>query len=154
MDRVNATKKYYFTKEYFLKFINSKDYKTVMLFVVLKETGEIISAALMVKSNDIVQYHLSGTKEVFLHLSPIRLLIDEMRLIATNENKVFFNLGGGLGNLDDGLFKFKASFSKDFKTFNVWKYISNQEVYNSLVSENLSNEDKIDFFPLYRQNTL
>ncbi|MCF7560809.1 GNAT family N-acetyltransferase [Sabulilitoribacter multivorans] len=153
MERVNAKKRYYFTKDYFLKFISSEAYKTDILFAVMKDTGEIISSALMVKSDNIVQYHLSGTKEAFLNLSPIRLLIDEMRIIASKENKTYFNLGGGLGNLEDGLFKFKSSFSNDFKPFKIWKFIANVDVYDTLVKENLSVNNKTNFFPLYRYDS-
>ncbi|NMH88207.1 peptidoglycan bridge formation glycyltransferase FemA/FemB family protein [Flavivirga algicola] len=156
MDRVNAKEHYYFSKDYFLKFVNSNDYETDILFAILKDTDEIISAALMVKTNDVVQYHLSGTKAEFLDLSPIRLLIDEMRIIAKNEDKTFFNLGGGLGNSDDGLFRFKSSFSKDFKPFKIWKHIINKKVYDSLVEEYMPSDCDcdLDFFPLYRCNGL
>ena len=154
MKRVNAKKDYYFSKEYFFKFINSTDYQTDIFFVIHKETREIISAALMVKTNDVVQYHLSGTKANYLHLSPIRLIIDEMRINATKENKTFFNLGGGLGNMNDGIFRFKSSFSKDFKPFKVWKHIVNHNAYSRLVEEHATPECDPEFFPLYRCNGL
>ncbi len=154
MDRVNAKEHYYFSKDYFLKFVNSNDYETDILLAALKDTGEIISGALMVKTNDVVQYHLSGTKAEFLELSPIRLLIDEMRIIAKNENKTFFNLGGGLGNSDDGLFRFKSSFSKNLKPFIIWKHIINKKAYNSLVEQHVTPDCNLDFFPLYRCNGL
>ncbi len=150
MDRVKAKRNYYFSEEYFNEFINSKDFKTDVLFAVEKETDKIISAAMMVKTNDIIQYHISGTKNEFLSISPIRLLIDEMRIRGTEEKYTYFNLGGGLGNEEDELFRFKSSFSKDFKSFEIWKYITNQEVYNELSSSNKEFEGKVDFFPLYR----
>ena len=152
MDRVNAKKQYYFDEDYFLKFINSKDFKTDILFAIHSETEEIISAAMMVKTNNIVQFHISGTKTEFLNLSPIRLLINEMRIKATEEKYKYFNLGGGLGNNEDGLFRFKSSFSKDFKPFKVWKHISNTKAYNELVKEKGLDEN-IEFFPLYRYAT-
>ena len=72
-----------------------------------------------------------------------------MRIKGTEENYKYFNLGGGLGNVQDDLFRFKASFSKDFKSFQVWKYIANKEVYNSFVKEKQMYLNT-DFFPLYR----
>jgi hypothetical protein len=149
MDRVNAKEHYYFSKEYFLNFINSKDFQTDVLFVTEKETQKIISAAMMVKTNNIIQYHISGTKNDALNLSPIRLLIDEMRIKGNLENYKYFNLGGGLGNQDDELFRFKSSFSKDFKSFKVWKHIINIEIYNTLVAQNKVDTTS-NFFPLYR----
>ncbi|WP_203258670.1 GNAT family N-acetyltransferase [Hyunsoonleella ulvae] len=150
MDRVNAKKSYYFPKEYFYKFIQSEEFKTDVLFAKDKETSEIISAAMMVKVNNIIQYHISGTKTDFLNISPIRLLIDEMRINGSNENYTYFNLGGGLGNEDDELFRFKSSFSKDYKIFKVWKYIVNNNVYDELVAKNKVEDIGSSFFPLYR----
>ena len=150
MDRVKADKKYYFSKQYFFDFINSADYKTDVLFALNRESKQIISAAMMVKTNNIIQYHISGTKNDYLNLSPIRLLIDEMRLRGTAENYSYFNLGGGLGNNEDELFRFKSSFSKDFKSFNVWKHIALPEIYNNLVKEKEMSNAETKFFPLYR----
>ena len=149
MDRVNAKDLYYFEAYYFYKFVSSQDFKTEVVFAVEKATQKIVSAAMMVKTNKIIQYHLSGTKNEHLNLSPIRLIIDETRIKGTQEQFTHFNLGGGLGNQDDELFKFKASFSKDFKSFKVWKYITNNEVYNQLVKET-DGDKSSNFFPLYR----
>ena len=51
-------------------------------------------------------------------LGKTKLLIDEMRLIASKKGFNYFNLGGGLGGkYNDSLFNFKSSFSKDYKDF-------------------------------------
>ncbi len=150
MDRVNAKKHYYFSKEYFLDFIKSEDYETDVLMAVNKESKEIVSAAMMVKTNSIIQYHISGTRNAYLNLSPIRLLIDEMRINGSGDKYKYFNLGGGLGNNEDELFRFKSSFSKDFKKFKVWKYIVNEDIYNELVNTKNVIDKSSDFFPLYR----
>lgn len=149
MNRVNAQKKYYFDDDYLFKFTASQDFKTEVLLAVIKETQEIISGAMMVKTKNIIQYHISGTKTEFLNLSPIRLIIDETRIKNSNKKYQYFNLGGGVGNNDDDLFKFKSSFSKDFKSFKIWKYVANIEVYNNLV-KHLKHDESITFFPLYR----
>ncbi len=149
MKRVNATDYYYFSKDYFHEIINSNSFNTEVFFITHNETGEIACAAMMIKTNNIIQYHLSATKTNYVNLSPIRVLIDEMRIKGTNENFKYFNLGGGLGNKEDELFKFKSSFSKDFKPFKVWKHIVDSNIYNSLVQEKNIGVD-IDFFPKYR----
>lgn len=150
MDRVNAENKYYFSKQYFLDFINSEDFETDVLLAIDKENEEIISAAMMVKTNNIIQYHISGTRNDYLNISPIRLLIDEMRLKGTKEGYKYFNLGGGLGNQEDELFRFKTSFSKDFKPFKTWKHIANENVYKELIKKNEVGDLESNFFPLYR----
>ncbi len=153
MDRVKAKKSYYFDQNYFNRFVNSDDFETDVLFAVLKDTDEIISAAMMVKTNNIIQYHISGTRNKYLNLTPIRLLIDEMRIQGTEKNYAFFNLGGGLGSSEDSLFNFKASFSKDLKEFKIWRYIVNQSVYDHLVEKFAAIDGNQSFFPLYRNNS-
>jgi lipid II:glycine glycyltransferase (peptidoglycan interpeptide bridge formation enzyme) len=155
MERVNAKKHYFFNDEYFLQFANSTEFTTEFTFAVLNETQKIISAAMIIKTNSkFVQYHLSGTLTEYLHLTPIRLLIDAARISGTNEGYTYFNLGGGLGSNNDSLYSFKSSFSDDFKQFKIWKYIVNHEKYNELVAQNPSLQEKetdtISFFPLYR----
>lgn len=152
MDRVNAKKRYYFDKDYFFSFLKSSGFKTDVIFAILNETKEIISAAMMVKTNKIIQYHISGTLNEYLNMTPIRLLIDKTRISGTEEGYTYFNLGGGLGSQDDSLLRFKSSFSKDFKDFKIWKLICNQEMYDELVTanEDASKNMDSDFFPLYR----
>ena len=149
MDRVSASKEYYFTKKYYIDLLNSTAFKTTMLLLHHKETQESMAAALFIKTNEMVQFHLSGTRTKFLKLAPANLFLDEMRLKATEEGYRYFNLGGGLGAKEDALFSFKASFSKDHKDFRVWQYIVDQPVYNVLSQEKKSRT-KTSFFPLYR----
>lgn len=147
MDRLSATKDYYFSREYFFNFLKCKDFVTDILLVINNETGEAMAGSMFVKTKNIVQFHLSGTKTKYLNVAPANVFLDEMRLKATEEGYTIFNLGGGLGSKEDSLFNFKASFSKDFREFKVWKYIVNPEIYNSLITK-----EKLDpnFFPAYR----
>ncbi|MGW9686003.1 GNAT family N-acetyltransferase [Flagellimonas sp. 2504JD1-5] len=150
MDRVNAKKSYYFDKNYFSQMARSQSFETDILYAIMKETNEIISAAMMFKTNNIVQYHISGTRNDYLHLTPIRLLLDETRISGTNEGYKYFNLGGGLGSEHDSLFQFKASFSKDFKKFKVWKYIVDEALYEELIIAKGVGQKSVNFFPVYR----
>ena len=149
MERLNAKDTYFFDRKYFFDFYKSEEFKTIILMVFDNETDKAIAASMFVITNDIIQFHLSGTKNDSLNIAPARLFIDEMRLIGTKEGCQFYNLGGGLGGNIDSLFDFKASFSKDHKCFKIWKYIVNKEIYNKLVREKEMPDD-IDFFPLYR----
>ncbi|SFD07410.1 hypothetical protein [Algibacter pectinivorans] len=151
MDRLNAHKSYYFSKDYFLSFINSNEFETDIVYAVDKETNKTISAALIIRTNKIIQYHLSGTNENYLHLSPLRALINKIRLDYYNANYSYFNLGGGLNNKQDSLFDFKSSLSKNYRPFKIWTYIVNEDVYNALVSNrNFTKDTAPDFFPKYR----
>ncbi|MFY0714748.1 peptidoglycan bridge formation glycyltransferase FemA/FemB family protein [Seonamhaeicola sp. NFXS20] len=150
MDRVKAKSTYYFEKCYFENMMKSQSFDTDVLLAIENETGTVVAGSMFVTTNNIVQYHLSGTKNGFLHLTPTKLLIDEMRLIANKKGCQFYNLGGGLGGSEnDSLFNFKSSFSKDYKNFNLWKLIVNETAYNELVEKKGINKDA-SFFPLYR----
>tara|TARA_R110002111_G_scaffold110212_5_gene169549 strand:+ start:27338 stop:28336 length:999 start_codon:yes stop_codon:yes gene_type:complete len=146
MKRLDAKESYFFSKEYFLNFMNITDFDTDILLVKHLESNEFVAGSMFVKTKNIVQYHLSGTRTEHLRLKPSKLFLDEMRLQATEQGYKVFNLGGGLGSEHDSLFEFKASFSKDFRTFKVWKHIVNQMVYDQL--SQFKNET--DFFPKYR----
>jgi lipid II:glycine glycyltransferase (peptidoglycan interpeptide bridge formation enzyme) len=155
MQRVNAKRDYYFSKEYFLNFSTATDFKTEFVFVRLNDSKKIIAGAMIIYTNNIIQYHLSGTLNDYLKLTPIRLIIDTIRVKGKKEGYSIFNLGGGLGSKEDSLFNFKASFSKAFQDFETWNYISNKKIYDSLVDANTtvkSKKNKISYFPLYRYN--
>ncbi|WP_394907274.1 GNAT family N-acetyltransferase [uncultured Mesonia sp.] len=150
MDRVKAAKSYYFDFEYFHNFLNNECFNSVLLMG-FKE-GEPAVGGIFTYTNTIMQYHLSGTKNIFMRDHPMKLIINEARLLGNDLNLNYLNLGGGVGGSDeDSLFRFKSGFSKDFHQFKVWNLIVNEEVYNSLVAEkNLKPEDYPNFFPLYR----
>ncbi|MDT7830188.1 GNAT family N-acetyltransferase [Pricia sp. S334] len=156
MRRVDADDYYFFDKRYFYQLMISSYFKVELLMCSVKDTGELVGGAMFIKTGNIVQYHLSGCKEEYLHLNPIKLLIDEMRLRATAEGFTYFNLGGGLGVREDSLFHFKASFSKDLKPAEFWKYIVNENAYDELVVQmndglERSAHGETDYFPAYRQ---
>ncbi|WP_262732767.1 MULTISPECIES: peptidoglycan bridge formation glycyltransferase FemA/FemB family protein [Gaetbulibacter] len=148
MNRVDAEDSYYFDKDYFFKFLKCNDFKTDLLLAIDNETNQYISGVMFVKTNQIVQYHLSGTKTDFLNIMPVKMLIDEMRILATNKGYKYLNLGGGLGSKEDSLLRFKKSFSKELETFSLWKYIVNVDAYNKLSSKN--EVTNTNYFPAYR----
>lgn len=148
MNRVDAEDSYYFDKDYFFKFLKCNDFETDLLLAIDNETNQYISGVMFVKTNQIVQYHLSGTKTDFLNIMPVKMLIDEMRILATNKGYKYLNLGGGLGSKEDSLLRFKKSFSKELETFSLWKYIVNVDAYNKLSSKN--EVTNTNYFPAYR----
>ena len=156
MRRVDADPYYFFDKRYFYQLMISSFFKVELLLCKANDTGELIGGAMFIKTGDIVQYHLSGCKQEYLALNPIKLLIDEMRLRATEEEFTYFNLGGGLGVRSDSLFRFKSSFSKDLKPAQFWKYIVNRNMYAALTARTNDTigepePDDVDFFPAYRR---
>jgi len=150
MDRLSATKDYYFSREYFFEFMRCDDFDTEILMVINNEDEVAMAASMFVKTNDYVQFHLSGSRTSYLNLAPANVFLDEMRILATDEGHKFFNLGGGLGGQEDSLFAFKSSFSNDYKDFKVWKYIVDDEVYSELSKSKMQGGNE-GFFPLYRK---
>ncbi len=147
MDRVNAEKQYYFDKTYFFNLLESNDFKTEFIYAVLEETNEIVSGIITIRSKKTIHYHLSGTRTKYLYLHPLRLLLDEVRIMASNDKFYSLNLGGGLGSKANDLFNYKSSFSKDVRKFKVWEYVVNKNVYSKLIRENDGNPN---IFPAYR----
>ena len=150
MRRVDADDSYYFSDAYYSKILSSDDFNAELILCKYNETDEIVAGAIFIKTGDIVQYHLSGLSEEYMDLNPIKLIIDKVRIKATEEGFKYFNLGGGRGSEEDSLFKFKSGFSKSIKEFKIWKDILNQDVYNTLAENHLGTDTKIDFFPAYR----
>lgn len=151
MDRVNAKQYYYFKKEYFLKFLKNSEFESKII-IAENEIGELASGAIFTITNKIMQYHLGGTKNKFLIDTPIKIVMDEARLLGSELKLDFLHLGGGVGGKDDDmLFRFKSGFSKNFFQFSVWNLIVDEKKYEDLVSQNkVKIEDFPDFFPLYR----
>ncbi|SFR81991.1 MULTISPECIES: peptidoglycan bridge formation glycyltransferase FemA/FemB family protein [Maribacter] len=156
MRRVDATDSYFFDQTYFERIMASKDYNPQLMICRDNDSQKIIGAAIFIKKDNIVQYHLSGLDADFYELNPIKLIIDEMRLISTAEGYQLLNLGGGRGGSnEDSLFRFKSGFSKEFKNFRLWKYIVNHDIYNKLTNEKFNqypevDKNQISFFPQYR----
>lgn len=153
MDRLHADPQYYFKLPYFLELLKSESCDAYFVFAT-KDNGKEISGAFIVRTNHIIQYHLSGTLDKYRHLSPVRTIIDHTRKKGVEDHYSFFNLGGGVGSKNDSLYDFKASFSKTRIPFQVWKFIADNEVYHQLCREYppIQDLDKPNYFPKYRSS--
>ena len=148
MEKLEADDSYFFENKYFFDFLDCDGFETDILLAVLDETQEVIAGTMFVKTNNIIQYHLSGTKTEHFKIAPSRLLLDEMRIQGTEQGYTYFNLGGGYNGKDDALFSFKSSFSDNIKVFKAWKHVVNQKVYDELSSKTKTSGS--EFFPAYR----
>ena len=151
MKRVNAHERYFFDKVYYNNLFNSTDYKTQLVFVEMD--GIRIAGALFVFCKNIIQYHLAGTRTDYMRITPMKLLLDELRLFGDEKGYKTMHLGGGLSSSEeDPLYRFKRGFSKIECEFNTFKYIVDKDIYNKLSSELISDKSKLEsnFFPLYR----
>lgn len=159
MNRVGADSSYFFSKKYFQQLLSSDDFTAKLVLCIHNETQRIIAGALFMEKGECLHYHLSGLNEKHSDLNAIKLIIDEMGIKATMQGLNYLNLGGGRGSEEDSLFNFKASFSKNFKEFKIWKYIVDQDAYRMLVEKHLESPletviENIGFFPAYRSRRI
>lgn len=155
MRRVNAQSSYFFGADYFTRLAAELGDKLQLFVVMVGET--VASAGLFVLCDGIVQYHLGGTRDSFLRVSPKPLLLDTVRLWGNEVGARVLHLGGGVGSRSDSLFFFKAGFSDCRHDFATWRWIVVPEVYRELCDErrrlddlNDSESVSADFFPAYR----
>ncbi|WP_347375003.1 GNAT family N-acetyltransferase [Aequorivita sp. Q41] len=152
MDKLEASEGYYFSNEYFHSFLKNKDFESKLLLA--KFEGVIVAGAIFTIVGGIMQYHLAGTKQEFIQKAPMKLILDEARLLGTSLGLKYLHLGGGVGGEDtDSLFRFKTAFSKNFHQFSVWKMVVDKEKYQELVIKKALNDSDSGFFPLYRLST-
>ena len=147
MNRVHASKIYYFDNAYFSRFLQTLP--SVMYLAYYE--SKIISGSLFTDCNGIIQPHLSATLNDYLHLSPLKYIWDQIRFYGIEKNRNVMHLGGGFGGGRDTLFEFKAQFSHLYFPFKTWRYVHNEEIYNQLVTNKFQNHlPDSSFFPLYR----
>ena len=123
MRRVKAEESYFFDPTYFSDLAKSLG-PVLKLFVVKMPDGEVISGGLFTLCDGIVQYHLGGTRDTALKLSPMVLLLETVRRWANENGAHTFHLGGGVGAKPDSLFQFKARFSRQRHQFTTWRWSS------------------------------
>jgi hypothetical protein len=147
MNRVHASKIYFFDNAYFDHFLEVLPSVLYLSYY----RGKIISGSLFTDYNGIIQLHLSATLSDYLRLSPLKYVWDQIRLYGVDKNRNCMHLGGGLGGGRDTLFEFKAQFSRQRFLFKIWRYVHNREIYDHLIRDKYGNNQPDSlFFPLYR----
>jgi hypothetical protein len=148
MSRVEADKTYFFNHQYFYDFLKNNCFETKLLLA--KKENEIAAGAIFTITNKFMQYHLAGTTHAYIKETPMKLILDEARLLGKELGLYYLHLGGGVGGSDDdSLFRFKKGFSDFLCMYQIWQMIIDEVKYNELIEE--SGVDKSgSFFPLYR----
>jgi hypothetical protein len=156
MRRVRAEQSYFFDPTYFYDLAQSLG-PVLKLFIVKTPDGCVINGGLFTLCDGIVQYHLGGTRDAALKLSPTVLLFETVRHWAHQNGAHTFHLGGGVGGKADSLFQFKARFSQQRHKFVTWRWIVAASAYHELsLQQQLWNSERglrassASFFPAYR----
>lgn len=149
MDRNKAGSEYYFDEIYFNNMLLNLKKNIITVKAIYK--GKAIAQGLYFVHGKMIHIHLSGTLSEFLYLSPAYILRYAVTIWGKENGFEIIHHGGGRTNsLDDGLFKFKKSFSKntDFD-FYIGKKIWMEEIYRGLC-ELKKTDYCLDYFPAYR----
>ncbi|MDQ3621037.1 MAG: ATP-grasp domain-containing protein [Verrucomicrobiota bacterium] len=155
MRRVAAHDYYFFDRSYFEDLI--RDLGSNSHLFIASQHGEAIAGGLFIECGGILQYHLGGSRDEYLKLGPMKLLIDSVRRWASEKNLDVLHLGGGVGSQQDSLFRFKAGFSDRRHSFTCWRWIVFPEIYRELCEtasrfqeQNLLRCSSPEYFPEYR----
>lgn len=133
MDKLDAAEFYYFKQQYYKKF--AKTLPNSFLGVVLYE-DRVVSAAIFMYEGEYGHYHLSGSDETTLKLSPNNFMLWYAALELKRRGVKVFHLGGGTtSSEDDSLFCFKSRFSRHTYQFCLDKLIFNEQLYQDICSD-------------------
>lgn len=153
MNRLAASDYYFFPLEYYQK-LASLDSDMKLIFA-RDSDGILASAALFMISDEVIQYHLGGTRDAYVRDSPNKLIFDYI-INEYSAKKRYLVLGGGLNNREDSLFQFKYGFSKVTRKFSTVRMVHMKDQYFNLCKEYEMPKDEImkfeGFFPLYRNS--
>lgn len=155
MNRLSASSTYFFTDDYYQELIN-KSGQSLFVATVSDVSGQVVSSALVLKDENTIHYHLSGTASDFLKTGANSLLIWTLVSWGSDIGIDWLHLGGGVKG-QDSLFKFKQAFGGTEQLFEVAEVVLDERSFQKLIEnratelgcdEHLLKESK--FFPPYR----
>jgi len=151
MDRNQAHEKYYFSLDYFIEFFQTMPDNA--RFVLAEYEGQIVAATLYLHDGEDVYSYLGGADHEFQNVRPTNAIVYDTIVWAKEQGKKRLILGGGY-KPDDGIFRFKASFSPLRAEFFTYRQIHMPELYTclSMAWEKYYQCDLEDdgYFPAYR----
>jgi hypothetical protein len=152
MQRNHAQPNYYFTYEYF-KTIRD-ELAAHARFVLAEYKGQIIAATLYLHDDTDVFSYLGGSDESFQNVRPTNAVIYDTIRWAHDAGKKRLILGGGY-KPDDGIFRFKATFSRHRQAFHTYRRVHLEDNYIALSQSwrayYNAHEDDLAYFPVYRR---
>ena len=146
----NQTSDYYlFSHDFFVDTIKNLEDKIFIANAYFDNS--IISSSLIMKNNQSLHYHFSGSDVKYRNLQANNLLLYKVALWGSENGYDLFHLGGGFESEDDPLFKFKKSFNKNVSNdFYIGIKIHDNEKYSDLISLSGNINSESTYFPKYR----
>lgn len=155
MERNQALDSYYFPLDFFEAFF--RNMPTNARFVMAKYKGRVVAATLYLHDNDSVYSYLGGADHSAQQVRPTNALVYDTILWAKRQGKKRLVLGGGY-QPNDGIFRFKSSFSPLVAKFYVYRRIHMPVEYERLCKAwteyYRSDLDPDRYFPAYRSMSI
>jgi hypothetical protein len=151
MQRLNAAPEYNFGADYLWRLLDVLGTRAWICRV--GQDSRLACAGLFVVTAGVVQFHLAGTEEEFVRLSPSKLMLDTVRRWAVSRGERLLHLGGGVSAASDSLLAFKAGFSQIRCPFRTWRLIIDEALHRELcrrTGRDAAATDTSGFFPAYR----
>ncbi len=118
MARNDASGRYYFSPEYFEAFFETMPDNTC--FMLAEHRGRVIAGTLYLHDDTDVYSYLGGADQEFQQIRPTNAVVHETIQWAQGAGKQRLILGGGYHS-DDGIFRYKSSFSPLRARFHVYR---------------------------------
>jgi lipid II:glycine glycyltransferase (peptidoglycan interpeptide bridge formation enzyme) len=151
MKERNAMKHYFFSLDYFSAIFDRL--RGSARFVLAEYRNQVVAGTLYLHDRDDVYSYLGGADANFQHVRPTNAVIYDTLLWAKCQGKKRLILGGGYSP-DDGVIRFKATFSPQRANFLVYRCVHQSEKYDALCRSwcRMYGRDvqASDYFPRYR----
>jgi hypothetical protein len=141
MTRAEAAPRYFFDAAYFDRALSSE---LSWLALALAPDGGIAAGSIVVQSDGLLHYYLSGTASEHLRDSPMKNLVSALTDLA-EERGLPLNLGGGISP-GDRLEEFKRGFANREEPWHTSELVCDTDAYERLSG----GRDAGGFFPAYR----
>jgi len=155
MNRNHASPKYFFSPDYFSRLREALGPHLRLMVTRLED--KVAAAMVFVEYQGLVHAHLAGSNDELKRLSPLKVLLDDVRRWAQERGDRVFHLGGGRSAKDDSLLAFKTRFSPRRHDFYVGRWVLDPTAYAALQDQRSAYADRAglvpdqeEFFPSYR----
>ncbi len=153
MKTKNAEQFYFYSLDFVKNLIKRLGEKAKLY--VAEHNNKIIAGSFFLYDNHAVHYYLAANAKEFSQHCPGNLILYAAIIDSKNEGYKTFNLGGGYQQ-NDGLERFKATFTKTKKIFYRHTKIHNTQAYemlSNMKAEFCAKKQKaynLNYFPAYR----
>lgn len=151
MKQRHALEHYFFSLDYFSAIFDQL--RGSARFALAEYRNQVVAGTLYLHDRDDVYSYLGGADSNFQQVRPTNAIIYDTILWGTRQGKKRLILGGGYSP-NDGIFRFKASFSPQRANFLVYRRVHLSEQYDALCRSWSSTYGRdvqaAAYFPRYR----